>query len=89
MRVEFVPAIPAPDSATVRKVPVNLPSVRKQLTQTMMPVFCGEAVLQTVADILRQTRLRTSKGYLEGFIVQRSYCVVLVATSVGVAWNMS
>ena len=46
------------------------------------------AVLHTVTDILRQARLRPSKEYLEGFVMRRSY-VILVTTSVGVAWAIS
>ena len=42
-------------------------------------MFCDEGVFHTVAYILRQTRLRPSKDYLEGFIVRRCY-VVLAAT---------
>ena len=86
MRVGFLSAIPAPvtDYATVRRKLL----FRKQLSQTMMPVFCCEGVLHTVADILCQTRLRISMVCLEGFTMRRSYYVVLVATSVGVAWTM-
>ena len=68
------------DSATVRKVLVNFLSVHKQLPQAMMPMFGDEGVLHTVTDMLRQTRSRTSKGNLEGFIMRSSYCVVLIAT---------
>lgn len=52
----FLPMIPSPvtDYATVRKVLQNFQSVRHQLnpSQSVIPVFCGEGVFQTLADIL-------------------------------------
>ena len=79
MCVGFPPAIPAPvaHSATAGKVLVNLRSVHKQLSQSIISMFCDEGVLYTVADIPRQTRLRTSIGYLEVSIRNDSTTVYL------------
>ena len=54
MRSGFLPVIPAPvtEYATARKALVNLQSVRKQLSQTVVPVFCDEGVFHMVAHIL-------------------------------------
>ena len=54
MRVVFLPAVSAfaTDYATERKVLIDLPVVRMQLSQTMMLVFCDQGVLITVAGIL-------------------------------------
>ena len=53
--VGFLPAIPTPviDYTIAR----NVLGSPKQLSQTMMPVFCDEGVFHTVADILSQTHV--------------------------------
>ena len=48
----WVPGHFLQDYATARSILVNIRSARKQLSQAMMPVFCDEGVLHTVADIL-------------------------------------
>ncbi len=54
MRVGFLPVIPSPvtDYATVRKALTHFQSVRSQLDQVTLPVFCDEGVFHTVADIV-------------------------------------
>ena len=54
MRVGFLPVLPEPvtEYATVRKSLTNFQSVRKQLGQDVIPVFCGEGVYQFVMDIM-------------------------------------
>ena len=54
MRVEFLPVIPQPvtEYATFHKALVNFQSVRHQLGQTILPLFCDEGVFHIVADIV-------------------------------------
>ena len=57
-------------------------SVRRQLSQTMTPVFCDDGVFHTVADILSQTHLqRTPRVCLDGFTMRTFNYVLLVAAS--------
>ena len=91
LRVGFLSAIPTSTTyiyyATVGTVVINLREY-PQAAVAIMPVFCDEGVLHTVADILSQTHLPTSLACLEGFTMRRSYYIVLAATSLGVAWMM-
>ena len=64
-------------------------NVSKQLSQTMMTVFCDDSVFHTVANILSQTHWWwTSMACLERLTLRRFYHDALVATSVVVTWTM-
>jgi hypothetical protein len=54
MRVGFLPMIPKPvtEYATVRKALTNFQSVRQQLNQNILPVFCDEGVFQIVTEVV-------------------------------------
>ena len=54
MRVGFMPVIPHPvtEYATVRKSMTNFQSIRAQLKQPIMPVFCDEGVYHLMIDII-------------------------------------
>jgi len=80
--VGFLPIITAPvtDYATVRKALVNLQSVRKQLSQTMVPVFSDEGVFHTGADILMSEPDAWRVSLVEG--------PTTYGPSVVVAWTM-
>lgn len=53
MRVGFLPVIPKPitERATVRHCLTNFQSVRRQLNQTSMVIWCDEGVFSPAADI--------------------------------------
>jgi hypothetical protein len=53
MRVGFLPVVPRPitERATVRHCLTNLQSVRRQLSQTSMAVWCDEGVFAIACDI--------------------------------------
>ncbi len=93
MRVGFLPVIPSPvtDYATVRKALVNLQSVRTQLSQPTMPVFCDEGFFHTVADILMAEPETFADIYcmLGGFHFAKVLLrCIRSTTSQGVAWTM-
>ena len=53
MRVEFLPVIPQPitEHATVKHALTNFQSIRKQVNQKSMVVWCDEGVFYISADI--------------------------------------
>ena len=53
MRVGFLPVIPKPiiDRATVRRCLTNFQSVRRQLNQATMAIWCDEGVFAPAVDI--------------------------------------
>ena len=55
MRVGFLPVVPSPitERSTVRKCLLNFQSVRRQVGQSTIPVWCDEGVFAPAMDIIR------------------------------------